>query len=193
MVDKNDKCTPPGRYGAKSSKRNISTNKNNRLKGKTDQESRPKHRIINAAQPTPRRKRTLQEAKRLVDGSSLPINKRRYAYRSLRRAKQPVREAKRIVQRYEADKHKLNKEPLRAVDLSDVQELRVTLIQRDLGIWPPHTDYLRRMELDILTIGMTWDEFERRSVEAMKMEQALEKAFRKAEKTLALTGKWTEK
>lgn len=191
MAKKNDKCPPQGRVGADRPKPQIRLNKNNGLQGKNDR-SMPKSKVFDPdGNPTPRRKRTIRTAKAIIDGSSLPIGRRRFAYRSLRRAGQPVREAKRIVQQYEADVIGVERDADQLVDLSDVQELRVKLIRRDYGIWSPHTDYLARMENDILTDGMSWEEFKRRSVVVMKMVQPLEKSFRKAEYKLARTGEWT--
>jgi len=105
-------------------------------------------------------------------------------------ASQPIAEAKRIVVQHKTDRHGLELVRDREVDLSDVQELRVKLIRRDKGIWSPHTDYLYRMERDILTKGMTKGEFKRRSATVLKMEQPLNKKFRNAEWKLARTGEW---
>lgn len=107
-------------------------------------------------------------------------------------SKQPVVEAKRIVDQDKTDRHGLELVRGREVDLSDVQELRVKLIRRDKGIWSPHSYYLHRMERDILTAGMTKDEFKRRSAVALNMEQPLKlrKKFRNAEWKFTRTGEW---
>jgi hypothetical protein len=80
-----------------------------------------------------------------------------------------------------ANRHELGLVDGPEIDLSDVQELRTKLIRRDYGIWSPHTDYLHRMEKDILSGDMDLVEFKRRASVLLNMEQALSKEFLKAE------------
>jgi hypothetical protein len=77
------------------------------------------------------------------------------------------------------------------IDLSDIQDLRAKLCCRDRGIWPPHSDYLRRIKEDLLSGKLTKAEFKRRSVVLLEMEQPLSKEFREAEYRLMMTGEWT--
>jgi hypothetical protein len=190
MAKKNDKCPPQGRVGADRPKPQIQSRKTNTYSGKNDHFPRRSRGFDANGNPTRRRRRTIKKARRLLDSSSLHVDARRDAYQKVRSAKQPIKEAKRIVQHHEANRLDVAAEYQRPVELSDVQELRVKLIRRDYGIWSPHTDYLHRMEKDILTTGMSWEEYERRAVVVMKMEQPLSKEFRKAERDYARTGKW---
>ena len=130
----------------------------------------------------------MKAAKKIISDASYPNWKRSYAYARIRKAKQPVREAKAIVARHRADRHKIEITRGRALDLSDVQELRVKLIRKDYGVWSPHIDYLKRMEIDILSGIMTANDFKCRSAVLMGMEQPLSDKFRKAEWLLSMTG-----
>ena len=102
-------------------------------------------------------------------------------------AKQPMREAKRIDKQRKKDVALRGVETGSKVDLSDAQVLLVKLIRRDKGIWPPHTDYLKRIELRIIE-GMTRAEFEDMAATLMNMVQPLSKEFREAEWELSRTG-----
>lgn len=127
------------------------------------------------------RRRTLKKAREEINKAHLPPERRRSALARIHRAKQPVAEAKRIVQQYRTDRARVIVEPHQEIDLSDVQELRVKLIRRDKGIWSPHTDYLARMERKILAGEMTVEEFKKQSLVVLRMKPTLSKHFRKAE------------
>ena len=190
MSDINDKCLPssttlPEREKAENSPFNIKG-----LEGKNDKARVVRTDVINTNTPSPRRKRTERAARKIIKSSVIPAGRRPVAYRQIRNAKQPVVEAKRIVNQQSVDRHKLDIVQDQEIDLSDVQELRVKLIRRDMGIWPPHTDYLNRIEIDILTRGMTSDEFKRRSAIALNMEQPIDKKKRYAEWKFARLVEW---
>ena len=186
----NDKCTLPATPLPESNKPEIAPFNNNGLEGKNDQDNGASCGPISTNPPTPRRKRTERAARKVINGSVIPARCRASAYQRISKARQPIVEAKRIVDQHETDRHGLGVLRGQEVDLSDVQELRVKLIRRDKGIWSPHTDYLCRMERDILTKGMTKGEFKQRSATVLKMEQWLNKKFRHAEWKLARTGEW---
>ena len=160
------------------------------MKGKNDQDNGASFGPKSTNPPTPRRKRTERAARKVINGSVIPARCRASAYQRISKARQPIVEAKRIVDQHETDRHGLGVLRGQEVDLSDVQELRVKLIRRDKGIWSPHTNYLHRMERDIISEGMTKGEFKRRSATALKIEQPLSKKFRDAEWKLARTGEW---
>ncbi len=73
----------------------------------------------------------------------------------IRNAKQPKSEANRLIRRLQGELVEGVFSNDNYLDLSDVQELRVKLIRRDRGIWPPHSDYLTKMEYMILDGSMT--------------------------------------
>jgi hypothetical protein len=190
MSSESDKCIPLATPLPESNKPEIAPFNNKGLEGRNDTLQKGKNGITITAPPSRRRRRTLKAARDILNGSAIPAGRRPSAYQRISKARQPVTEAKRIVDQHETDRHGLELVRDREVDLSDVQELRVKLIRRDKGIWSPHTDYLCRMERDILTKGMTKGEFKRRSATVLKMEQWLNKKFRHAEWKLARTGEW---
>jgi len=190
MNKENDKCIPSATPLPESNKPEIAPFNNKGLEGKNDKDNGPTYEPISTNIPSPRRIRTERAARKVINSSMIPARRRATAYQRISKAKQPVAEAKRIIERYKTNRLGLELVHGRDIDLSDVQELRVKLIRRDKGIWSPHTDYLHRMERDILTKGMTKDEFKRRSATVLKMEQWLNKKFRHAEWKLARTGEW---
>ena len=120
--------------------------------------------------PTPRRRRTIKSAIELLDRElRLPHARRRQCFQRIRGARQPKREARRLIEQHRKQLARglVNGE----VDLSDVQEVLVKLIRRDLGICSPHTHTLRRMERIILKKGMTKQEFERMAGTVLGMKQ----------------------
>ena len=146
---------------------------------------RPSSCTLTNNQPSPRRKRTERNAKAILNDAPLTDQRRRAAYRHIKNAKQPIKTATKIAERALIDVDGQEIPVGSDLDLSDVQELRVKLLRRDFGIWPPHTDYLNRMEVDILSGAMTKQEFKRRSSVLLRMEQPLSKASRLAEQELS--------
>lgn len=187
-ASKTDKCTQSDTAVAKLGSGEFDAIEINTLQGENDEAIATNTSGKNSHSPTPRRRRTVKAAKKVIADASYPSWKRSYAYARIRKAKQPVREAKAIVARHRADRHKIELTSGRAIDLSDVQELRVKLIRRDYGVWSPHTDYLNRMERDILSGTMTASELKRRSTVLFGMKQPLSKKFRKAEWLLSRIG-----
>lgn len=190
MSGKNDKITHLATTPPESK---ISENppfKNKGLRGRKRQKLPPTSGISITNTPSPGRRRTEEQAKSILMGIGLEDRQLTGAIRHVRKARQPIREAKRIGLRAYAAKKDLDVPSGRKLDLSDAEELKVKLIKRDLGIWPPHTDYLRRIQKDICSSNITKAEFERRSVVLLDMEQPLSDQFRKAEWKLARTGEW---
>ena len=123
----------------------------------------------------PRRRRTEKAAIEHLDKEvRLPRNERRSALERIRRARQPLRETKRIISNVQ---QRAVSGVLRTsddlIDFSDVQELRVKLIRRDGGVWEPQALMLRRMEVDIATKGMTGEEFRERAGVVWGLRQVL--------------------
>ena len=190
MSSKNDKCTPPATHLPENKNKENEPFITNGFGSKNDKFKRAISISTSATIPSPRRKRTERTARKVINNSAISARHRAAAYQRIKKAKQPVTEARRIVEQYKADQYGLELVHDRDVDLSDVQKLRIKLIRRDKGIWSPHTDYLHCMERHILSTGMTKGEFKRRSATALKMEQPLSKKFRDAEWKFARTGEW---
>jgi hypothetical protein len=111
---------------------------------------------------TRQRRRTEKEAINLLDKDGcLTPGRRKNAIQRIRHAKQPKAEVRRILWQFRQDTIRGLVSNDNELDLSDVQEVRVRLIQRDHGIWPPHTDYLQRMELMIIRGTLTPEAFKR--------------------------------
>lgn len=93
-------------------------------------------------------------------------------------AKQPKTEAKRII-----DAHRRNSVEIEVdqIDLSHAQELRVTLIRRDGGVWSPQREFLKRMEIEIAQGAMSPEKFAKHADVFLRMPQALGRNFRKRE------------
>lgn len=108
------------------------------------------------------RKRTIRNAVNLLDQAvSIPPGRQRSSFLDrIRNAKQPNVEAKRIIAQVRREAAKGCCANDNALDLSDVQELRVKLIRRDKGIWPPQSDYLHRIERMILEGTMSTTKFQ---------------------------------
>ena len=121
---------------------------------------------------TPRRRRTIKSAIELLDRElRLSPDKRQQYIQLIRRASQPKREARRLIEQHRKNLARGLVSDEKEIDLSDVQEVLVRLIRRDLGICSPHTNYLRRMERIILMDGMTRQEFELMAGTVLGMKQ----------------------
>ena len=125
---------------------------------------------------SPRHRRSIKDAVAYLDQEiKLPARQRRKAIERISLAQRPRTEAKRIIRA----RHKEVADEIEQPDLSDVQELRAWLIRRDKGIWSPHSDYLKRMELIILTGKMDRETFVRMAATVKKkMPQSLPRWFR---------------
>lgn len=128
---------------------------------------------------SPYRRRTLKRAKKIIAEGGIRGRALTEALESVRLARQPVASAKRIVECHK--KKKLALDVGDEVDLSDVQEVRVKLIRRDGGIWPPQSTLLGKMERRILTEGMTPEAFKDSAAVVVGMKQALPASFLKQE------------
>jgi hypothetical protein len=133
---------------------------------------------------TPRRRRTIKDAEAMLDRElDLSPTEKRQAMMRIRRAPQPRREARRIIEHCRAgvvgDVCRHNG----TVDLSDAQELRVKLVNRDDGIWPPQRTTLHELECQIAKGEITPAQFRAKAAVLLAMPQALPKSFRKVEAT----------
>jgi hypothetical protein len=97
----------------------------------------------------------------------------------IRSAKQPLREARRIVS--EALGHATQATGRAKIDPSDVQELRVKLLRRDLILCPEQSDWLDRLERHVAAGTITWPEFDGEAEKLLLMENSLLLQHRKAE------------
>ena len=139
---------------------------------------------------SPRRRRTINKAIEKLDRDyRLPPGERVRAIRRIKGAKQPAREAQRIIEhRRKKAVQDIGEDQ---IGLSDVQQIRVRIIRRDHGIWPPHEDYLGRMERMVAVGEMERENFKRMAATVLKsIPQSLSKEFRKAEERLHRTGKY---
>ena len=118
----------------------------------------------------PRRIRTEKEALKYLNDNAPNLlgDRRQSASARIRSAKQPNVEAKRIVEKLRLEKYSEVAANDR-VDLSDVQELRVRLFRRDGGVTEPHSSLLLKLEIDILTVGVSPQEFKRHSALIMSL------------------------
>lgn len=131
---------------------------------------------------SPRRRRTLKAAVQLLEcHAKLSPERRRSALARIRRAAQPVAEARRIIRQSAKDSAMGRMDIGTEVDHSHVQALRVRLIHRDHGIWPPHADLLAKLDRRVATCGMTKEEFKSAVAMIYGMKPALDPRFRKAE------------
>lgn len=118
------------------------------------------------------RLRTEKQALALLDEARLPAAQRLAAVERIRAARQPLAEARRIIER-------VRRLQLRGIlegdglDLSDVQELRVRLHRRDGGVWSPHADILARMERGIAAGDLDRPTFECMAATLLAMDQAI--------------------
>ncbi len=131
---------------------------------------------------TPRRRRTIRDAEGMLDRQlDLSPTEKRQAMRRIRRARQPKREAQRIIEHYRAavvgDVCRHNG----TVDLSDVLELEVKLIRRDGVIGPPQSAMLKRLGCQIAEGSLTPAQFRANAAALLAMVPALPKKFRVAE------------
>ena len=114
----------------------------------------------------------------------LTPSRRRNAIHRIRHAKQPKAEVKRTLWRFRQDTISGLVSNDNELNLSDVQEVRVRLIHRDYGIWPPHTDFLQRMERMILQGTMTPKIFKRMAATVLDKKlfpQPLSEEWREAQ------------
>ena len=123
-----------------------------------------------------RRKRTENEAVKLLDGLGLSPARRRHAIGRIRNARCPRIEAQRIVdQAARADVAELGGDD---IGLADVQELRAKLARRDGGVWSPQALMLRRMDCMIVSSGITRQEFDGLAAAVWGLKQTLPGAVR---------------
>ncbi|MEL0108352.1 MAG: hypothetical protein VW802_15590 [Rhodospirillaceae bacterium] len=133
---------------------------------------------INRSRPVTRsrqRRRTEKAAITLLDKQiRLRALRRASAIKQIRNAKKPLTKAKQLIRHY--SRSTLYKENTGSIDLSDVQELRVKLIRRDGGIFPPQTDCLSKLEIQIIEGEVLKKEFQETAAEILNMPQVLSKA-----------------
>jgi hypothetical protein len=173
--NKNDKSLAPGTIPARREKQEKRPPVTKGYRGKNDEGIPP------ILKPSPRRRRTLKKAFEIVDKIYRPGERRREAYESIRRSKQPVRRARLIAKDFLKEQSNIPINMDTDVNLSDVQELTVKLIRRDFGIWSPQREYLMKIERTIVTVGMTREVFETEAATLWSIPQILPKKFRQNE------------
>lgn len=121
--------------------------------------------------------RTEKNALAFLDRSlRLPPLRRRKALDRIRSAKQPAREAQKIV------RESLDHASRETLDHSDVQELRVRLLRRDITLCPEQHDWLSRLDVLIAKGRMSRDEFDAQAEALMLMENSLPPRHRRDER-----------
>lgn len=123
------------------------------------------------------RLRTEKNAFRYLDEKlALPSLRRQKARARIRSAKQPIREARKVVC------ETLAPSTISACpDHSDVQELRVRLLRRDLVLCPEQDNWLCRLDIRIARREIGKQEFDREAVELLAMPNSIPVGARRAE------------
>jgi hypothetical protein len=132
---------------------------------------------------TARRKRTEKEAVQYFNDNTPQMRPedRKTAKARIRFATQPNVEAQRIVD--QANKAKIRSIVVAdEIDLSDVQVLRVQLIRRDGLVSSPHLEMLASLERNIVTNGVTGEEFKQRAAYILSIESAVPENIQRLEK-----------
>ncbi len=124
-----------------------------------------------------RRKRTEATALKVLTEAGIPRGRRRNFTDRIRAARQPVVEARRIAQ---AIQRASLPEIGDGLDFSDIQEIRVRLIRRDGGLWPPQTDMLANLDRLLASGELSHEIFENMAVTVLGMPQALPRTCRMA-------------
>jgi hypothetical protein len=109
----------------------------------------------------------------------LPPARRLKARHRIRSAKQPAREARRIIS--ESLGH-ANDNLKAGLDHSDVHELRVKLLRKDLVLCPEQSDWLNRLDRQIAAGTITRAGFDTQAENLLLMENSLPLQHRKAER-----------
>ena len=127
------------------------------------------------------RRRTIKMAIEFFDHEiKLPKKQRQEAIEKIKNAKQPNVKAQLIVDAYR--KAKLHGFDIgEMADHSDTQELYVKLVRRDGGFWSPQRELLKKLERQIVSAGMTKNEFINKAAILWAMPQTLPKSLRNAE------------
>ena len=99
---------------------------------------------------TPRRRRTIKNAEAMLDRElNLNATEKRQAMLRIRHARQPKREAERIILHHQSKAASLTLGHNGTLDLSDVRELEVILVRRDHIIDPVQGAMLNRLACQI--------------------------------------------
>lgn len=123
------------------------------------------------------RKRTIRSALSKLDGLKLSPSQRRECREKIEQARQPGREADRLIQWIQSQASKTGDDQ---PDLSDVQELHVKLCRRDGGVWPPQSRMLADLERAVID-GLDRETFDNAAAGIWSLPQALPASFRKVE------------
>jgi hypothetical protein len=140
---------------------------------------------------TARRKRTEKEALQYLNDNSppMPPAESKAAKARIRLSAQPNVEALRIVG--QANKASAGVIVIsEKADLSDVLELQVRLIRRDVVVSSPHLEMLNKLARDILTTGVSGNEFKKRATYILSIETALSKEFQRNEREFIRSNKF---
>jgi len=131
---------------------------------------------------TPRRRRTIKDAEAAL-GRELNLSpmEKRQAMLRVRRARQPKREARRIIDHYQS---RVVGDVCRRdgdVDQSDLEEIVAALLRRDGVICPPQSTMLNSLGRRIAEGSLTPAQFRVNAAALLAMVPALPKKFRVAE------------
>lgn len=122
------------------------------------------------------RSRTEQRALNYLDSTlRLPPERRRKARDRISSGKQPLREARRIVSEI------IHQAAHETLDHSDVRELEVKLIGRDMTLCPEQENWLRRLNLRIATGDISRADFDQEAEKLLLMVNSLPLRHRKDE------------
>lgn len=123
------------------------------------------------------RRRTIAEAMNVLADAGVSAAKRRTLAPRIERARQPVAEARRIVER---QRRGLVRDLAisNQLDLSDVQVIRATLVRRHGRLSAVHADMLARMDRMVAAGELDRAGFERMAAAVLSMPQALPQAMR---------------
>ncbi len=131
--------------------------------------------------PTPRRRRTTQDAEAMLHRAlNLTPAEKCQAMLRIRRAKQPKVEARRIIKHFQLEAMAEVCRHDGTVDPSDAQELRIKLLRRG-RIWPPQSTWLLRLERRLAKGTITPAQFRAEAAALLAMKPALPKSFLEAE------------
>ena len=126
---------------------------------------------------TRQRKRTIKAALAKLDGVKMSPSQRRECREKIEQARQPGREADRLIQWIQSQASKTGEDQ---PDLSDVLELHVKLTRRDGGVWPPQSIMLADLERAVID-GLDRETFDNAAAGIWSLPQALPASFRKVE------------
>ena len=122
------------------------------------------------------RRRTEQKAVSHLDSYlRLSPERRRKARERIRAVKQPLREARKIIS------EAIHQAAYETLDYSDVRELEVRLIRRDMTLCPEQENWLKRLNMRIAEGDISRAEFDQEAEKLLLMVNSLRLQHRKDE------------